>query len=547
MPDGPKSPSRPTVKRLFALSGNRCAFLGCTTPLVDRDTGTVVGEVCHIKGEKPAAPRFDNSQDNKSRHSFDNLILLCNIHHKVIDDNEHEYTVDHLLKMKEQHETRLVDKEPIDDSTSEAFTSSILNSFGDQNEVIQAINVSGGQVAHTIINNPISTSEPDDVQIEGRARISGDTATVGCPYLTLTVICRSKRPAKIRKAVLSLTDHGIIAALEAGFDENLNYEPLPGSAEELSVELFPMQKPNTPEGFVLERDDTARFLLPALAAPLGLFMLRSPSAMSLKVEFFDESRQLVVDGETLKGHLDGLINITKQTKCEPNFPTVTMSVSVMSLTPPGAGPVGKVNPNPIDWLRLGTPNESRKEQRTEEAMRDIPWFQRKSNLVVYPGLLQGPLPLCVYSAIAGAVNYLMDREVWTAIDLKLEHDKTGKPTDFGVADTALDRVSGKIAKYQHNTGLSSQELTPSLIREWIADDGVVILSMELRNDEVSHRSGWHMFTLMAEDGKHFQVWDTNGLDGYFTEEEITNGFYYPNGWYFMPHDKEDTLVLKRNK
>lgn len=152
MSDGPKSPSRPTVKRLFALSGNRCAFSECPTPLVDRATGSIVGEVCHIKGEKPTAPRYDAAQDNHARHGFDNLILLCNVHHKVIDDNKDDFPEERLVKMKEQHETCQEGKDAVDDATSEAFTSRVMNTFGDFNEVVQALHVSGGQVAHTINN-----------------------------------------------------------------------------------------------------------------------------------------------------------------------------------------------------------------------------------------------------------------------------------------------------------------------------------------------------------------------------------------------------------
>jgi hypothetical protein len=111
-----------------------------------------VGEVCHIKGEKPSAPRYDADQDNHSRHGFDNLILLCNVHHKVIDDNENTFSVERLVGMKEQHETRQEGKETIDDATSEAFTSAVVNTFGDQNEIVQ-VNISGGQVAHTINNH----------------------------------------------------------------------------------------------------------------------------------------------------------------------------------------------------------------------------------------------------------------------------------------------------------------------------------------------------------------------------------------------------------
>ena len=100
-PSGPTSPRQPTVKRLFALSGNRCAFPDCPTRLVDQDTGTILGEICHIKGEKPTAARYDPDQDNEARHGFDNLILMCRNHHKIIDDNPEKYTVADLVEMKD--------------------------------------------------------------------------------------------------------------------------------------------------------------------------------------------------------------------------------------------------------------------------------------------------------------------------------------------------------------------------------------------------------------------------------------------------------------
>jgi len=153
MPDGPKSPSRPTMKRLFATSGNLCAFPKCSTPLVDPESGSIVGEICHIKGDKPASPRYDAAQDNHSRHGFDNLILLCNVHHKIVDDSPDRYPVEQLVAMKQEHETRQYGTEAVDEATSEAFATAVINSFGERNEVVQAAHVSGGQVAHTIINN----------------------------------------------------------------------------------------------------------------------------------------------------------------------------------------------------------------------------------------------------------------------------------------------------------------------------------------------------------------------------------------------------------
>lgn len=117
----PKSPSVKTQRRLFALSGNRCAFTDCPMRLVDPTTGSNVGEVCHIKGEKPSAPRYDPNQDDKARHGFDNLIVMCNVHHKIIDDTPERYPVELLTELKQKHESKQEGKEVVDDAMTEQF------------------------------------------------------------------------------------------------------------------------------------------------------------------------------------------------------------------------------------------------------------------------------------------------------------------------------------------------------------------------------------------------------------------------------------------
>ena len=96
-------PTDPTIKRLFAKSGNRCAFPKCASPIVQED-GVLIGRVCHIKARNSHGPRFDENQTPEERHGFDNLILMCGNHHSVIDADTESYTVDRLQAMKLAHE-----------------------------------------------------------------------------------------------------------------------------------------------------------------------------------------------------------------------------------------------------------------------------------------------------------------------------------------------------------------------------------------------------------------------------------------------------------
>jgi hypothetical protein len=99
-----KAPTRRTVKRLFALSGNKCAFPGCIAPLVGPASGILVGDICHIKARRPNGPRYDPGLSEKDLHAFENLILLCPTHHTVIDSDLPSHPVQKLISMKAEHE-----------------------------------------------------------------------------------------------------------------------------------------------------------------------------------------------------------------------------------------------------------------------------------------------------------------------------------------------------------------------------------------------------------------------------------------------------------
>jgi len=92
-----------TIKKLFALSRNRCAFPKCSTAIV-QPTGTVTGKICHIAARSPRGPRFDPNQSSEERNSFSNLILLCSVHHDIIDGEPERYTVELLREIKDMHE-----------------------------------------------------------------------------------------------------------------------------------------------------------------------------------------------------------------------------------------------------------------------------------------------------------------------------------------------------------------------------------------------------------------------------------------------------------
>jgi len=112
-------PSLTTIKRLFAASGNKCAFPECNSPIVE-DSGTVTGIICHIKARSRGGPRYDLKQSDTDRHSFENLILMCARHSKLIDSEPKRFTAAVLSDMKEMHErSGAIDLRPGDSEKSE--------------------------------------------------------------------------------------------------------------------------------------------------------------------------------------------------------------------------------------------------------------------------------------------------------------------------------------------------------------------------------------------------------------------------------------------
>lgn len=99
-----------TVKKLFGLSGNQCAFPDCNLELIISEE-TIIADMCHIEGVREKSARYNPNSDSSKLYDYDNFILLCKNHHKIIDDVETKYTVEVLKKMKEDHIQKNKEKE----------------------------------------------------------------------------------------------------------------------------------------------------------------------------------------------------------------------------------------------------------------------------------------------------------------------------------------------------------------------------------------------------------------------------------------------------
>ena len=68
------------------------------------DAESVVGDECHIVSAAPNGPRYDSTYLEGRLDDPENLLLLCRVHHKMVDDQAETYDAQLLATLKEKHE-----------------------------------------------------------------------------------------------------------------------------------------------------------------------------------------------------------------------------------------------------------------------------------------------------------------------------------------------------------------------------------------------------------------------------------------------------------
>ncbi|WP_327141144.1 HNH endonuclease [Nocardia sp. NBC_01327] len=98
-------------KILWGRSHNLCAI--CRLPLVLDATATdresVVGDEAHIVAQSSGGPRAGLIPAGEL-DKYDNLILLCKVHHKQVDDQPMFFNAEHLRQLKAAHERWAAEK-----------------------------------------------------------------------------------------------------------------------------------------------------------------------------------------------------------------------------------------------------------------------------------------------------------------------------------------------------------------------------------------------------------------------------------------------------
>ncbi len=96
-----------TIKRLYALSGNQCAFPSCNITLVSSGSEINFSNICHIEAAEPGGQRYNTKSNDDYRRSYENLMLLCANHHLETNDVV-KYSESILQEMKKNHEAKIL-------------------------------------------------------------------------------------------------------------------------------------------------------------------------------------------------------------------------------------------------------------------------------------------------------------------------------------------------------------------------------------------------------------------------------------------------------
>src|SRR5690554_1735186 len=97
--------------QLWTLAAGRCQYENCNVQLWRDDLSMVImnrAYIAHIVANVPGGPRGDEVKSEQLANDIENLMLLCDTHHRLIDvEAVSDHPVERLIAMKIAHEKRI--------------------------------------------------------------------------------------------------------------------------------------------------------------------------------------------------------------------------------------------------------------------------------------------------------------------------------------------------------------------------------------------------------------------------------------------------------
>ena len=89
-----------TRKLLWRRFGSRCVM--CRRKLIV--AGTLVRDECRILSARAGGPRYDLEFDHRTLNDYSNLLLICGVHHNLVDSQASKHAASRFANIKARHE-----------------------------------------------------------------------------------------------------------------------------------------------------------------------------------------------------------------------------------------------------------------------------------------------------------------------------------------------------------------------------------------------------------------------------------------------------------
>ncbi len=99
-----------TARMIWGVSAGVCEFYGCTNRLYTHHVtkeNVNLAENAHVYSFSEGGKRFSRLIPRERINDIDNLMLVCDSCHKLIDSTDTDYSAEELLSMKKEHEERV--------------------------------------------------------------------------------------------------------------------------------------------------------------------------------------------------------------------------------------------------------------------------------------------------------------------------------------------------------------------------------------------------------------------------------------------------------
>jgi len=178
------------------------------------------------QGKNSGGPRYDPNQPDEERDVFEDLLLMCPIHHDVIDADPESYSVSRLKEIKTRHEVKNAGGNEPSDDIAKQFLLNITSSTISNGSIIFNPSQMGGQVAHSIVNigqQPRQVSQAvanvliselrkypsENFEITG---LMGDSETVNLAQILETILKHAgwTSSSRISQSLISGLPRGVI-------------------------------------------------------------------------------------------------------------------------------------------------------------------------------------------------------------------------------------------------------------------------------------------------------------------------------------------------